>query len=604
MLDNAAAGKTIPFMLRAEPASDEPLLNNRVTDAITRHRKLLFVLIGLLFIAGFNGRWRLGLDSANYRGLALSIASGRGYVFGEWATHQAYPGMPYVLGAIEYVLGPRDRTPSLQEQNRLIGPSAATSGSVLFVVLCAVATLVVTYRLIKLHYPKWVAVTVTCGVGSNAIFLQYANELMTDVPFLLGVVLALYGWDLIKRAADRRSRSIAIAVLLCGALLAGTMRPMFWVLLVSWVTFCAWELVRSRNKFYAIALFGVVVVGGVLLMMVPRGYETEAVGWLRVGISRLPKSVHALLNDQLPAAMFGEQLSLFSIGRISPTSVLGSLLVLGSPLLFLRKHLLWALMVWCTLVVTLFLTQEPRYYMMVLPILLLGWLYVVCWIARRLPKPWSEVALVCGLALVTLNNLSKSTHFFVDQHRPLSTSLKYYKNGEYLGLLEMCETIRQNVPMDKKILGPSGSIMSVMSGRHVVSQREIIRRGGDRNTPQLMKKAGIDYIILPAKLYRNKERVIYNLISRHVIGARSPIIARTSSMQLARMRVRVPPARVDWRKVPPRKKPKRVTTGPARLRATTRARTMTSSTLNPGLQPLRAMTTMLSPVLLEASAAE
>src|SRR5450432_3431 len=119
-------------------------LQNRVTDAIDRHRK---ILVALLYIFSFNGKWRLGLDSAIYRGLALNIASGKGYTFGDWAPKQVYPGLPYTFAAIEYFLGPKDRTPSLAEQNRLLGPSAATSVSVLFIFAAAILTMIVVYHM-------------------------------------------------------------------------------------------------------------------------------------------------------------------------------------------------------------------------------------------------------------------------------------------------------------------------------------------------------------------------------------------------------------------------------------------------------------------------
>src|SRR5690242_5638871 len=98
------------MLLRADPAVDAGLLNNRISDAIARHRKLLFILIGVLYVLGFNGKWRLGLDSANYRGLALNIAHGNGYTFGDWAPRQVYPGLPYVFAGIEKVFGPSVRT--------------------------------------------------------------------------------------------------------------------------------------------------------------------------------------------------------------------------------------------------------------------------------------------------------------------------------------------------------------------------------------------------------------------------------------------------------------------------------------------------------------
>ncbi len=564
-------------MLRAEPLETQDLLSNRITEAIVRFRILIFSFIALLFILGFNGRWRLGLDSANYRGLALSIASGHGYVFGDWATHQAYPGLPYALGAVEYLLGPADRTPSDAEQQRLLGPSAATSASVLLVVLSGLLTLVIVYRLIRLHYAEWIAVTITCGVGTNAVFLQYSNELMTDVPFLLGVVLSLYGWDLLVRASNARQRAGATALIVPGVIIAGTMRPMFWVLLVCWAAVCAWGFIRGPRRFYGICLVLLLIGGGALLALSPRGYEREAMDWLPHAISRLGKQIHYTLHDQLPAAVFGEQLA--------PASTLGSLLLLGSMLLLMRRHLLWVLIVGCTFVVTVFLSAEPRYYLMVMPTLMLGWLALFCEAARRLPRFWGEVILVIGLSLVSLNNLSRSIRFFNEQHH--SYTSKTYKNGEYAGVLQMCQLIRQHVPMDQQVLGPSGSIMSVLTGRHVVTQREIAPRGATPDTPRALLGKGIRFVVGPGRIYRSKEPVIYDLFKRHFVRAAGKPIAATATMKLARIKVVVPRAGADWRKLkrPPKRPTTRSAAAIARARIVRQRRAATMNAAAPATRP-------------------
>ena len=49
--------------------------------------------------------WRVGVDSALYRGLARSLVRGDGYVFaGEHHKH-AYPGLPLMLAGIEKLVG-------------------------------------------------------------------------------------------------------------------------------------------------------------------------------------------------------------------------------------------------------------------------------------------------------------------------------------------------------------------------------------------------------------------------------------------------------------------------------------------------------------------
>jgi hypothetical protein len=605
-------------MNRSEKVGDIELLHNRVTDAIARHRNLFFILIALLYALSFNGKWRIGLDSADYRGLALSIASGRGYTFGDWAPKQIYPGLPYSLAAIEYVLGPKDRTPSLAEQARLIGPSAATTTSVALIFACAIASLVLIYKLIRLHYPAWVATTITCGVATNCVFIEYANELFTDVPFLLAVLASLLGWDLLKRAGDRKSRLKAIALIVPGLMFAAAMRPTFWILAFAWIAVCVWGILFGRRKLHAVCLITLLAIWAMLIAIDPRykgfhplsgGYESEALDMIPQASTRFAAQLYHILHDQFPAGVFGQ--------AMSPVGIASSIIVMLSTLLLLRRHALWVLMAWGTLAATMIVSSEPRYYMMVLPTLLLGWLAMLCAIARRTSRLWGEIILVVGLAIVTLNNLSASVGFFIEQHR--SDFITHYKKGGYVKELEMCEVIRQHVRPDQRVLGPSGPIMSVFTGVHVYMQREIMPRGQNVHSPELVAAKHLDYCVTPGMIYHDKDPTIAHMFRVRVLVPIKMIASTSAGWHLMTLRVVVPPT--DWRKLPtgwrprPATKPattRRATTRPKRKRPATRSTTrsstrpMTQPTTRPASQPqdLRAMTMMLSPVLLAASGPE
>src|SRR5215813_11806876 len=100
MLDPGSLPDTMPPM-GVPQAADVELLSNRVTDFIARYRYWFLGFVAFLLVISFNGRWRLGLDTAEYRGLALGIAHGEGYHFNDWASHQIYPGLPVMLAAVE-----------------------------------------------------------------------------------------------------------------------------------------------------------------------------------------------------------------------------------------------------------------------------------------------------------------------------------------------------------------------------------------------------------------------------------------------------------------------------------------------------------------------
>src|SRR5262249_8610616 len=103
------------------PAPEKPTLDTRrtstsprkkpepvvpwATDGLIRRKKLCLLACLIPIIISFNGRWRMGLDSSIYRGLARSIATGNGYHFGEFGTHQIYPGLPVLLAGLTKLFG-------------------------------------------------------------------------------------------------------------------------------------------------------------------------------------------------------------------------------------------------------------------------------------------------------------------------------------------------------------------------------------------------------------------------------------------------------------------------------------------------------------------
>jgi hypothetical protein len=361
------------------------------------------------------------------------------------------------------------------------------------------------------------------------------------------------------------------------------MRPMFWVLAVAWVAVWVWGVIRGPRR----VLHGI-CLGLVALLTIVRfgfhplgGYESEAlhVARLSMSVKYLLPQLHEILREQLPPAVFGEQLA--------PASVLGSILLLTAPLVWMwRRHMLWVLMVWITFGVTLLLSAEPRYYMTVLPILLLGWLLMTCAIARRLPRLWGELLLVASLMLVTLNNISASTHFVIEQRR--TDFLSHYRKGEFIPLLEMCEQIRQHVKPDQKVLGPSGTILSVFTGRHVYIQREVFPYGSIYRAPRTVARMRFSYAVFPSTLYWDKEPIIARLMAKRIIMPGMRVATVSKKMFLAVPRVTVPNG--DWRKLPKGWKPPKPVKAKKKPPAT-----------HP--QSLRAKTTMLSPVFPAASGA-
>ena len=206
---------------------------------------------------------------------------------------------------------------------------------------------------------------------------------------------------------------------------------------------------------------------------------------------------------------------------------------------------MWALIILFTIAVTSILSTTPRYYVMVLPALLVGWTILLATIAARLPRVWGEVLLLVGFSFVTSLNISKLAPFVVEQRSV--PFYEKYRSGKMVPTLEIATVIKQHVEPGKKVLGPSASILEYLSGRRVVTDRDILPAKSPAIGPRWVAKANIDYAVFPAREYRDKDEAIARLMERGVIRA-ADRIASTSTLYLATLRVRVPED--DWRNLP------------------------------------------------------
>jgi hypothetical protein len=120
--------------------------------------------------------------------------------------------------------------------------------------------------------------------------------------------------------------------------------------------------------------------------------------------------------------------------------------------------------------------------------------------------------------------------------------------------------------------------MSYVSGKQVVSQREVLGRTFLANYPQALLEARLHYAIFPASAYRVKEPFIARLMERNIIF---PIkkIDWVGDWYLARVRVRVPDVS-DWRELPKGWTPER-----PRRRATMREISPATSTTSAPTRP-------------------
>src|SRR5688572_18701792 len=77
----------------------------RLLAFLDRRRPWIFVILGLLLAAGYNGQWRISPDSALYVELGRNLAEGAGFTYHGEPHTWVEPGLPYTIGASFKVFG-------------------------------------------------------------------------------------------------------------------------------------------------------------------------------------------------------------------------------------------------------------------------------------------------------------------------------------------------------------------------------------------------------------------------------------------------------------------------------------------------------------------
>jgi hypothetical protein len=497
----------------ANPAPSTALL----TDWIDRHRRLWFALIALVLALSFNGQWHLGPDSAGYRQLGHNLATSGRYFFradipgvDEYHNEQGtrYPGLPILLAVLERIFGPSPLLP------------------LVLMMAMAVLTLVLIYHLMLYRLPRWLAVCVVVGVGINPRFVQYANEILSDVPFLLGVIVTLFGYEQVMRARTRRQLAIGVFDTFIGLLLAAAMRPTFMILGAALVAACLFGIafgriglssirpslppvedpgatvtssasaIRWKSLLLIAALIAATVVFITLIDIRHRqggflsgGYEERMVSKLdNFGYKiapLLPYNIAELLEDALPMAVMGFRSGWGLIPMAGHHLGFGtgfSLIVILWGIGLARRNMLWGLFVLAAILSLILAGPVPRYFLMILPLLLAGWGLFMQSLARRF-RSMVVSRFIMGLGLfflLTINVIASSTfvltqrgfsklmdsrHHWIGLHHV--GFLRAYDFGRWVGFDRLAVAIHRSTTPHDKLIGPDANVLTYLSDRQI-----------------------------------------------------------------------------------------------------------------------------------------
>ncbi len=568
---------------------------NAVLIWMVRHRRVIFSFVTLFLILSFNGRWRLGRDSSLYRGLGHSLAHGQGYAFQGEKNSLALPGLPLLLAAEEKLMGIGPQL-THDQIHRPVFP-------VLVMVAMAAMTLVAVYHLMLMYFPPWAAVWVTAALGINWSFLEHANELMTDMPFLLALCLVLLGYGLMRRAKETPPKLRAMMLLATGLGIAASMRPTVIGLAAAIGLACVWHILRGndrRSHAFVLGLLALMMIAAVALdprenpHKAQKGYAQSlvrkvkgliatasdsadqeeikarnqrptrgiaktmrrqpALMWSGLAISAAligygvwrgrqfrswelavaglgiafaifstgleETPVVRMLRHHIPYAMFGMELWHFGI--------IVSVLVLAAAIATARHEPLWGLLVLMSAIMFAVFASVPRYFLMLMPLLLLGWGLRMNYLQKLIPRRFylPELFVVASMGIVIVPSLGKSATIIMEQHGLTFASkqspvggqriarflpvvkadfLRVYRDGKFYDLCEISDVIREKAPAGVSVIGPEPQIMTYISGHRVVLLRDL-RKGSPLETPQVeARRLKLRWAVFPPEIYRDLE---------------------------------------------------------------------------------------------------
>lgn len=397
----------------------------------------------LLHAASFSGVWRVVPDSATYLSAARGVVEGQGLIANESSYSHGLAGFPVLLAWLHRGFG------------SMIVPGVAA------VHVAGLLSLAIVFLLLLRHAGRPVAVLVTFLFAVNAIFLRHCGELLADTPFLLGSCAALLGYELTyARAGERdawRRGVLAAALLLGGVALMASMRIIVVVVLAAIAVDVLWRARRGRALWAAVAVC--IAVAGIALVIRlndPRMSD----GW-----ALLPKERY-LLQSVTNMGMRMERIADFTFGelvlRVTPGAILGNrfgvwpldLLITAfafvAGIALVWRRVAWGVLVALCLVQWLLFYPDARYFLPVLPLLILGWWDAAAAIAGRLTMRRGRQLMLATALLLAAPNLFRDVGFVFEQHR--SPFLATYQGGRYAGMPELAERIVRQTPADLVIL--------------------------------------------------------------------------------------------------------------------------------------------------------
>jgi len=470
--------------------AEQPLLS-----WIDRHRRWLWAAITLLLLVGFNGQYRIGSDSAMYLCTGRAMSQGLGYTYNGQTNTLAFPGLPLLVWACYTV--------SMQWGLVLIH---------IITPLFGLAYLVLIYRLFLLHGGRPVAMLMVCLVAISYNTYTQFYEVLTDVPFSMGVMAVLLGYEILVRTRDPQANDCrntpplwsAWLMLAAGLTLATLMRPTVLALNLAILLTAAWQFIRgqARTRHVAIACLAI----GILILFYlfdPRqqsGGDVESRIYEAGVMSRftsLGSTLTRAITEFVPTLFEGiatESMIGIELGPGMDSVFTVVLLVCGGLLIF--KKPLWSILIATNVAMMLILNSHPRYFIPILPLLLYGLWRGAVGVAARLPQRYQGWPILIIIVILVGPNAAKTGTFIFRQHR--QPFYAHYQDGRYVPQIELGQALNRLVPEDALVLAQYARELSFLSDRRVYTASELARHKTDSQIRQRLAGESEIFVVQPS----------------------------------------------------------------------------------------------------------
>ncbi|HEV7302162.1 MAG TPA: glycosyltransferase family 39 protein [Tepidisphaeraceae bacterium] len=450
----------------------EARLTDRLLLWVDRYRHFIFGAIALLYLAGYNAQWRVNSDSALYAAIARNLASGQGYSYLGQPDRIVEPGLPWTIA-----LGFR-----LFGQDNFVLPT-------LVLLLAALGSLALVYRLFKLHVDRPTAVMMVLLAAVAERVYRYSFEMFTDMPFFLGVMLTLVGYEQIVRdrgdddgdvdhnsghAAVGYRSPIAWITIGLGLLIMNVFRATSLTFMGALALAIAWQVLRGPKRYRHLAIAGLAVAIVLALRLIdPRRQHVDQplarealLGSLLT--DRLSWALSRTFFDFLPMLTGETAIEAILTFRIAPG--INHLFCLGLAAIGLwlfRRRVLWGLWVMATLAQMLAWLPRERYFLPILPLLLFGLWSAIVWVNRRLDARRGNLVAAVALVLLTVPNLIQVVRYIAVQRR--TPFYAHHNDGETQRTIDFARQMGSATRPDDLLVADNDRVLAYFSGRTVIA---------------------------------------------------------------------------------------------------------------------------------------